>query len=369
MAEARGTGRLSAAVTPAPADAFLIMVPTPVTDGPDPAPDLSFVDAACQTLAPHLAPGAIVLLGSTSPVGTTRRIMAAIARARPDLVIDETEGSQVDFAYMPERVIPGRTMIEMVENDRLIGGVTPRATARGAALLARYATGDILRTTDKTAEMVKLVENAWRDVSIGFANEVAEIAEAAALDPRTVIALANRHPRVNILSPGVGVGGHCIPIDPWFLISGSEAPTRLMRAARAVNAARPGRIVQRIEAALARDAAPGQGTPRLACLGLSYKADVDDFRNSPALDVALALTRAHPGRVVVSDPAPQALAASYPELMGRMTVGPAEQAVEGADIVVILVAHSAYRDLPIPEGRVVIDVTGQIRGADPEPAS
>lgn len=350
LADVVASGRLRAAREPGTTEAYLLMVPTPLETGPPPSADLSFVQAAVRAVAPKLVPGALVMLGSTSPIGTTRRVLEACAALRPDLQITTKDDSEVDFAYAPERVMPGRTMVEMRTNERLIGGVTARAAARGAALLRTFCSSAVHETDDRTAEMVKLAENASRDVQIAFANELAEVAEQHGLDPGEVITLANRHPRVSILSPGVGVGGHCIPVDPWFLAGAISPPARLMAAARAVNDARPGQVADRILSLLG----PGD---RLACLGLAYKPDVDDFRMSPALAIASDLSRRLPGRVVASDPAPLALAASYPEIAGRLTMMDQAGAIASADLVAILVAHTPYRHLGPRPGARLVDLT------------
>ncbi|HYN40082.1 MAG TPA: UDP-N-acetyl-D-mannosamine dehydrogenase, partial [Rhodospirillales bacterium] len=290
-------GRLEAANRPCPADAFLITVPTPVRHD-DRQPDMRYVDAAAAAIAHVLRPGNLVVLESTSPVGTTRRMARLMAELRPDLRFPGDDGADgdVDFAYSPERVIPGRTLIELRDNSRVVGGMTPRAGARAAALYGTFVRNDRLVTDDRTAEMVKLIENAFRDVNIAFANELSMICDDLGLDVWRVIALANRHPRVSILKPGAGVGGHCIAVDPWFVVASAPERARLIRTARHVNDSKPDFIVDRVTEAL-----DGKPMARVACLGLAFKADVDDFRESPALHIARLLTAAYPGRVMCAD--------------------------------------------------------------------
>ena len=339
LARARVRGRLVVADAPGPARATVVAVPTPAAARPDGAraADLGAVLAAVRSLASHLRAGDLVVLTSTSPVGTTERIAAEVAALRG-------AGLPVDYAYAPERVIPGDTLAEMRGNDRLIGGLTEAAAARAAALFARFVEGRLERSDARTAELVKLAENASRDVAIAFANELAGLAEAHGLDPFDVVAQANRHPRVNILQPGVGVGGHCIPVDPWFLQDGT-APTPLMRAARAVNDARPARIVERVLDAVAPERS-------IACLGLSYKPDVDDFRESPAIEVARALTAACPGRVVCHDPAAEGVEG--------LALAPLGDAL-AADHVVLLVPHAPYCEPGLLDPERTLDVAGALR--------
>jgi UDP-N-acetyl-D-mannosaminuronic acid dehydrogenase len=346
-------GRLSAQDRPAPADAFLITVPTPVRcERGEVTPDLSYVHAATAAIAPVLKSGDLVVLESTSPVGTTRGVAELLASLRPDLSFPDGRGGEgtVDVAYSPERVIPGRTVVELGENDRVVGGMTPAASERAAALYGSFMRGTCLLTDDRTAEMVKLVENASRDTGIAFANELSMVCDDLGIDVWRVIELANRHPRVSILSPGAGVGGHCIAVDPWFIVASAPQRARLMRTAREVNDAKPHHVIARIEAALA--ARPGA---KVACLGLAYKPDVDDFRESPALEIALELSAAHPGRVLCADPFAEALPERHRE---RLTLVETELALAWADVVVVLVGHGSFRHLKRPENKPVIDAVG-----------
>jgi UDP-N-acetyl-D-mannosaminuronic acid dehydrogenase len=336
---------------------YMIAVPTPL--GPDNTPDISYVEAAARAIAPKILPGACVIVESTSPVGTTERVAAIIAEARPDLVVPRegsAEEADIALAYCPERVLPGRIVNELVHNDRVIGGVTPACAERAAVLYTSFVKGDCLYTTARVAETVKLVENSFRDVNIAFANELSMIADVIGVDVWDVIRLANRHPRVNILQPGPGVGGHCIAVDPWFLVAGAPQAARLVRTAREVNDHKAVHTEARIRALL--DAAP---TGKVALLGLAFKPDIDDFRESPALEIAEALAHTHGERILVVEPftedLPAALAATGATLVTL------DAGLRQAEIVVVLVDHTAFRHLG-PEdlaGKLVFDTRGMLR--------
>ncbi|MFQ5971600.1 MAG: UDP-N-acetyl-D-mannosamine dehydrogenase, partial [Alphaproteobacteria bacterium] len=276
-------GQLRATPTPVPADAFVIAVPTPLRSDGTHGPDLSRVRAAGIAIAPSLKRGDLVVLESTSPVGTTAMLAGILADARPDLSFphEAGEGSDIRLAYCPERVVPGRMLHELVHNDRIIGGMTRRCAASALALYGAFAEGECRLTDDRTAEMVKLAENAFRDVNLAFANELSMVCYDLGLDPWRVIELANRHPRVSILNPGPGVGGHCVAVDPWFIVASAPERATLVRTAREVNDAKARFVVEQV-----REAARGMERPTIACLGLAYKPDVDDFRDSPALEIA-----------------------------------------------------------------------------------
>lgn len=347
------SGRLSAATVPQVADAFIIAVPTPFHHDGTYAPDLSYIEAAMRGLAPILKRGDLIVLESTSPVGTTRHLTEVVRFMRPDLNLasDGTEGD-VDFVYSPERVIPGRTMEEIVSNARVIGGITPRATQRAAALYRMFVQGECLLTDDRTAEMVKLTENTFRDINIAFANELSLLCDRFGMDAWEVIRLANRHPRVSILSPGPGVGGHCISIDPWFIVSGAPDLARLIKTAREVNETKPAYVLRKVQDEMIK-----RPNARIACLGLTYKSDTDDFRESPALQIALRLSARWPGKVVATDPNSKLLASRDPR-GGALALKPIEQALDEAELVVVLVGHKEYKSLTPPKGKVVIDAIG-----------
>lgn len=347
-------GRLRAVTTPELADAFIIAVPTPVGHDGTHCPDVSYVQAAGRSIAPLLKRGDLVILESTSPVGTTGMLAALLAEARPDLTFPQTSGedSDVMLAYCPERIIPGRMLEELVENDRIIGGMTPRCAAKAAALYQTFVRGVCHISNDRTAEMVKLTENAFRDVNIAFANELSMICDDLGVDVWKVIDLANRHPRVSILTPGAGVGGHCIAVDPWFIVASSPERSRLIRQARDVNDGKPGFVVAKVD-----EAASQRPGARIACLGLTYKPDVDDFRESPSLEIATLLSRKYPGRVVCVDPYADALPDREREARGLEFVS-LDEALSQADILVLLVAHGAFRGFPQPENAALVDPVG-----------
>lgn len=349
------SGKLRAYATPRSADAFIIAVPTPVAHDASHAPDVSYVEAAGRSIAPVLKKGDLVILESTSPVGTTAMLGRLLAELRPDLRFPQQADDSADvcLAYCPERIIPGRMLQELVENDRIIGGITPRCSERAASLYKVFVRGECLLSDDKTAEMVKLTENAFRDVNIAFANELSMICGDLQIDPWKVIGFANRHPRVSILNPGAGVGGHCIAVDPWFIVASAPERARLIRTAREVNDAKPPYLLAKVEELVA-----GNPQARIACLGLAYKPDVDDFRESPALEIALALSERHPGQVVACDPFAAALAAARDPRSDRLVLRSAEVALAGADVVLMLVGHSAYRVLPKPQDAALIDAVG-----------
>ncbi len=352
------TAQTLVASTQVPSASFyMIAVPTPL--GPDNAPDISYVEAAARAIAPKILPGACVIIESTSPVGTTERVAAIIADLRPDLVVPRdgcTDEADIALAYCPERVLPGRIVHELVHNDRVIGGVTAACAKRAAVLYASFVKGDCFTTTARVAETVKLVENSFRDVNIAFANELSMIADVIGVDVWEVIRLANRHPRVNILQPGPGVGGHCIAVDPWFLVAGAPQAARLVRTAREVNDHKAVHTEQRIRALL--DAAPGG---KVALLGLAFKPDIDDFRESPALAIALGLSHTHADRILVVEPFTDVLPNGLPGTGAALVT--LDAALRAAEIVVVLVDHTAFKHLS-PEdlaGKLVFDTRGMLQ--------
>ncbi len=318
-------------------DVYIIAVPTPlepvVSANAVPKADLSYVAAAAEAIVPHLRRGALVILESTSPPGTTTGLVRSILERR-GLVA----GDDFSLAFCAERVIPGRILTELVENDRIIGGVDSDSAERARDLYATFVQGEIYLTDATTAEMVKLMENTFRDVNIALANEFGRISEKVGIDVHEAIRLANRHPRVNILQPGPGVGGHCIAVDPWFIVNAAPSASTLIQAAREVNDGQPAAVVQLIEQAV-----EGVERPRIAVLGLAYKADIDDLRESPSLTVVhLLQLRGH--LVSLHD----ALAVRLPD--GTPLEGDLEQVLTGADVMVILTDHIAYRQLNPSDG-------------------
>lgn len=345
-------GLLRAVAESVAADAFIIAVPTPIDSAHQ--PDLSYVQAAGRSLASVLKKGDLIILESTSPVGTTAMLAELLANERPDLRFphDDAENADVSLAYCPERIIPGQMLKELVENDRIIGGMTPRCAERAANLYKRFVRGVCHLTTDRVAEMVKLTENSYRDVNIAFANELSMICQDQGVDVWKVIEFANRHPRVSILRPGPGVGGHCIAVDPWFIVASAPARAKLIRTAREVNDTKPDYVLGQIDALLVH-----HPDWTIACLGLTYKPDVDDFRESPSLEIATRLSHDYPGRVVCCDPFADALPREEVGRRGIQFVD-IEQAMANADLIVVLVPHDAFHAFPLPQDRQVIDPTG-----------
>jgi UDP-N-acetyl-D-mannosaminuronic acid dehydrogenase len=355
-----GSGLLTAAAEPAQADVYVVAVPTP-SDAAHRA-DLSHVEAAVRAAAAAMDGGALVMLESTSPPGTTRRAAGWIAEARPDLA--GPDGLAVDLAYCPERVLPGQMMKELVANDRIVGGLTAAATDRAAQLYATFCRGQILRTDAPTAELAKLVENSFRDVNIAFANELAAVCDSLGVDVWELIGLANHHPRVDILKPGPGVGGHCIAVDPWFIVEAVPEATHLIRSAREVNASRPAQVCAQAVRLLAGPDGDVPRAPVVAALGLAFKADVDDLRGSPAREVVARLADAFPeGRVRVAEPYIDRLPAELEERPGVELVETGA-VFDGADLAVLLTDHAAFaRDrLDVPDGLPVLDTRGAWRG-------
>ncbi|KAF0803374.1 UDP-N-acetyl-D-mannosamine dehydrogenase [Alcanivorax xiamenensis] len=281
-------GYLRATTRPEPADAFLVAVPTPFKKGADagniPTPDLSYIQAAADSIAPVLKKGDLVILESTSPVGATEQMAAWLAEARSDLSFPQHSGEESDIrvAHCPERVLPGHVMHELIENDRIIGGMTTKCAEASRDLYRTFVRGECLLTTARTAEMAKLTENAFRDVNIAFANELSVICDKVDIDVWELIRLANRHPRVNILQPGPGVGGHCIAVDPWFIVSETPEEARLIKTAREVNDLKPSRVLEKV-----RSLVKGHDVKDLVFYGVSFKADIDDLRESPALGIVV----------------------------------------------------------------------------------
>ncbi|MDR6145709.1 UDP-N-acetyl-D-mannosaminuronic acid dehydrogenase [Sphingomonas sp. SORGH_AS870] len=349
-------GLLRAALTVAPADVFVIAVPTPFTEARQ--PDITYVLDAARAVTPVLKTGDTVILESTSPVGTTEQVRDLIATLRPDLKMPglARAGEQADLAiaYCPERVLPGRILVELIDNDRVIGGITPRCARKALAFYRRFVRGACVTTTARAAEMTKLTENAFRDVNIAFANELSLVADTLGVDVWEVIRLANRHPRVNILSPGPGVGGHCIAVDPWFLVAADPQNTPLIRTAREVNDGKTAHIIARASAMI-----EAQGPDRpVACLGLAFKANIDDFRESPALKVAAALARRFGARIRIVEPYARSLPSGFDGT--GATLIDIDTALETCDAMVVLVDHDIFRSVPLEErrGKTVLDTRG-----------
>lgn len=336
-------GYLQAVTKPQAADAFLIAVPTPFKG--DHEPDMIFVESAAKSIAPVLKKGDLVILESTSPVGATEQMAQWLAEARPDLSFPQQAGEAADIniAYCPERVLPGQVMVELIQNDRVIGGMTPKCSARASALYKIFLEGECVVTNSRTAEMCKLTENSFRDVNIAFANELSLICDEQGINVWELIRLANRHPRVNILQPGPGVGGHCIAVDPWFIVSQNPQLARLIHTARLVNDGKPLWVVDRVKAAVADCLAASDkraSEVKIACFGLAFKPDIDDLRESPAVGVARLIAEWHVGETLVVEPNVEQLPKS---LTGIVTLKDTATALQQADVLVMLVDHKQFK--------------------------
>lgn len=354
-------GYLSATTQPQPADAFLIAVPTPFKE--DHEPDLAYIEAASKAIAPVLKKGNLVVLESTSPVGATEQMAQWLSEARPDLTFPQTHGEDSDIrvAHCPERVLPGHVLRELVSNDRVIGGMTPKCSTAACELYQTFVAGECVVTDARTAEMCKLTENSFRDVNIAFANELSIICEKLGINVWELVRLANRHPRVNILQPGPGVGGHCIAVDPWFIVSTTPEEARLIRTAREVNDSKPHWVLDKVKLAvlehLSHDTSKTIKDVTIACLGLAFKPDIDDLRESPAVEICRELVAQHPGPVLAVEPNVDELP---PKLKESLTLTETEAALQQADVVVLLVDHRQFKAIPLAAlgNRQFVDTRG-----------
>lgn len=352
------SGNLRAAIAPAMADLYIIAVPTPfkATSTNPRAPDVSYVEAATRSIAPVVPSGALVILESTSPVGTTEKIRDWLAdelvKVRPAEAA--ALSASLQYAHCPERILPGQMLKELVSNDRIAGGLTREAAVRARDLYRCFCTAEIFLTDARTAEMAKLTENSFRDVNIAFANELSIICNRLSIDVWELIALANRHPRVKILQPGPGVGGHCIAVDPWFIVDAAPTEARLIRTAREVNDYKPHFVLEQVEAAC-----QGRPGPVIACLGLAFKPDVDDLRESPALEITAGIARNQDRQILAVEPYVRELPAVLARLP-NVRLLEAEEAVRQADVVVLLVNHRRFAgiDRTLLRGKTVVDTRG-----------
>ena len=359
-------GFLKASLTPEPADAFLIAVPTPFKnsnenqgDSSIPEPDLTYIHKASKAIAPVLKKGDLVILESTSPVGATEQMAEWLAQARPDLTFpspnQEHAGDDIDVnvAHCPERVLPGHVVRELVENDRVIGGMTAKCSARAVELYKTFVQGECVVTNARTAEMAKLTENSCRDVQIAFANELSIICDKLDIDVWELISLANRHPRINILQPGPGVGGHCIAVDPWFIVSKTPEEAQIIHTARKVNDTKPQWVINKVKLAIADflQANPTKTAKdvTIACYGLAFKPDIDDLRESPALNIAKQIAESHSGTVIAIEPNINGL----PSNIDKLQLTTIEVAKNAADIHLLLVDHKEFKDNIIKTGYLV----------------
>jgi len=336
-------GYLRASTTPVEADAYLIAVPTPFKG--DHEPDMAFVESAARSIAPVLKKGALVILESTSPVGATEQVAEWLAEMRPDLSFPQQAGEQADvnIAYCPERVLPGQVMVELIKNDRVIGGMTPVCSVRASELYNIFLEGECVVTNARTAEMCKLTENSFRDVNIAFANELSLICADQGINVWELIRLANRHPRVNILQPGPGVGGHCIAVDPWFIVAQNPQHARLIRTAREVNDHKPHWVMNQVKTMVADCLAASDkraSDVKIACFGLAFKPNIDDLRESPAMEIAALIADWHSGETLVVEPNIHQLPK---KLTDKATLVSLDDALNDADVLVMLVDHKQFK--------------------------
>lgn len=356
-------GYLEATTIAEPADAFLIAVPTPflpISNESDiPAPDLKYIESVAKSIAPVLKKGDLVILESTSPVGATEQLASWLAADRPDLRFPESSDcdADVNIAHCPERVLPGHVVRELVENDRVIGGLTQKCSERAVELYQIFVQGDCVITNARTAEMAKLTENSCRDVQIAFANELSIICDKLDINVWELISLANRHPRINILQPGPGVGGHCIAVDPWFIVSKTPAEAQLIHTARKVNDYKPEWVVNKVKLAIAdyllQHPDKTSKDITIACYGLAFKPDIDDLRESPAMAIAEKIAGFHVGKVLAVEPNIDQLPLSSSNLELRNF----DEALEAANIHLMLVDHKQFKQVKVSKD-VLIDTKG-----------
>ncbi|MEZ9921132.1 UDP-N-acetyl-D-mannosamine dehydrogenase [Vibrio breoganii] len=353
-------GYLKAVSTPEAADAFLIAVPTPFKpceEGEIPEPDLTYIESAAKAIAPVLKKGDLVILESTSPVGATEQMAEWLSEARSDLTFPKSHGERADVnvAHCPERVLPGHVVTELVQNDRVIGGMSQRCSERSVELYKTFVMGECVVTNARTAEMAKLTENSSRDVQIAFANELSVICDELDINVWELIALSNRHPRVNILQPGPGVGGHCIAVDPWFIVSKTPKQAQLIHTARNVNDSKPHWVVDKVKIKLSEYLADNPNKSindvTIACYGLAFKPDIDDLRESPALEITKAIAESKLGKVIAIEPNINELNIAGIELVTL------DYSLSNADIHVLLVDHQQFKKIKLRDN-YIIDTKG-----------
>ncbi len=333
-------GYLKAAMLPEEADAFIIAVPTPFK-GDNHEPNLDYIKAASKLVAKVLKKGNLVILESTSPVGTTEQMAKWLAEERHDLTFPHQNADilDVNIAHCPERVLPGQIIRELVENDRIIGGVTQECTGRAVDLYKIFVQGECIKTNARTAEMAKLTENSFRDVNIAFANELSILCDKLDINVWELIKLANRHPRVNILQPGCGVGGHCIAVDPWFIVHQNPNEAKMIKIAREINDNKPKFVIEKI-----KEKIEDIFQPKIACLGLAFKPDIDDLRESPALDIVLELANEDVVQILVVEPNIKQLPLKL-KAKKNVNLVSLNQALKEADVIAILVKHREFIDI------------------------
>ena len=357
--EAVQKNHLKAVINPEKADVFMIAVPTPFKGNHE--PDLSYIRLAAKAIAPVLEKGNLVILESTSPVGATEKMMTWMREERLDLSFPEFGNNNfiadIAVAHCPERVLPGQVVRELIENDRIIGGVTDYCAKQAKDLYKIFVDADCLLTDCRTAELSKLVENSFRDVNIAFANELSLICDKLGINVWKLIELANHHPRVNILQPGPGVGGHCIAVDPWFIVDSAPDEAKLIRTARLVNDNKPNFVLGKIDKAV-KAIGKNKSDLKIACLGLSFKPDIDDLRESPALSIAGKIGLMGFSKVFLVEPNISNIPNEFKSESVSMVS--ANEAIKSADIVVLLVDHTPFQsmDLEVLSGKQVIDTRG-----------
>ena len=355
--QAVDNGKLKASLTPVHSDAYLIAVPTPFK-GDDHEPDLSYIHAVSKALAPLLEKGDVVILESTSPVGATEKMVEWLAEERPDLTFpkyhEPENEADIFVAYCPERVLPGKVVEELISNDRIIGGMTKESTEKAQEVYRIFVEGDLLATNSRTAEMAKLTENASRDVSIAFANELSIISDKLDINVWELIELANHHPRVNILQPGAGVGGHCIAVDPWFIVNQNPDEAKIIRAAREINDNKPNWVIEKIKAEVDKLKEQGIGRPTVALLGLAFKPDIDDLRESPAVHIAGKMLKMDYAEILLVEPNIKQL----PNTLSTGSLFSLSDALTQADVIAVLVGHNQFKSVQFPQGKAIVDAVG-----------
>lgn len=359
--DAVAKGTLRATNTPEKADAFVIAVPTPFKG--DHVPDTSYIEAVAKNIAPVLEKGNTIILESTSPVGTTEAMIEWLEAARPDLKFphEGQEGHDIYVAYCPERVLPGQVVKELVENDRIIGGITEDCSEKAIEVYRIFVKADLIKTNARTAEMSKLTENAFRDVNIAFANELSLISDELDINVWELISLANRHPRVNILQPGPGVGGHCIAVDPWFIVNKTPELAKITRLAREINEGKPEWVINKVNeavAAFAEKSGKAKEEVRIVCYGLAFKPNIDDLRESPALLITKKLAKLYSGQVSAVEPN---ISCEHKEIVENgLTLESYKNSQKVADIMVVLVDHKEFVNAPIHAvgEQIVVDTKG-----------
>ena len=357
--QAVDNNKLKASLTPVHSDAYLIAVPTPFK-GDNHEPDLSYIKAVSKALAPLLEKGDVVILESTSPVGATEKMVEWLAEERSDLTFPKYHEPDVEadifVAYCPERVLPGKVIEELISNDRIIGGMTKESTKKAQEVYRIFVEGELLETNSRTAEMAKLTENASRDVSIAFANELSIISDKLDINVWELIELANHHPRVNILQPGAGVGGHCIAVDPWFIVNQNPEEAKIIRAAREINDNKPNWVIEKINVEINRLKSEGIEKPTVVLLGLAFKPDIDDLRESPAVNIAKKMLENQSANILLVEPNIDKL----PKALESGKLSSLDDAMKIADVVAILVAHTEFKKEPLKNSVAVIDAVGII---------